>query len=680
MEAKTPTCAAINWDANGEPSSQQFADVYFAKEHGLAESHYVFISQNQLPERFAALAEHAHFVIGETGFGTGLNFLATLEVWRQYAPPSAHLHFISAELYPLTHTDLRRALALWPQLHNSAEELLGAYPPIFSQEVNKGSFRLSLAGNVQLTLIFADATEAFAQFRPHYLGKNLMPVQNNLSLGGKDWAVDAWFLDGFAPAKNPAMWQLDLFRALAYLSKPGTTLSTFTAAAIVKRGLEQAGFAWQKQRGFGRKRDMVTAVCLPFSRYFPHRPQQQNNWHYTIAPHQTGKHVLVIGGGMAGCHAAFALAQRGFSVTLAEAQGLASGGSGNAQGIVYATLSHTTGPFADINLAAFLFACQFYQQHKLFVNSGAQSGVLDLHSDLSLLAAITQRFSGNQQWVYAVTPAQASEIAGVPINDHGLFYPQAGWLNPQRLCRQLTAHHNIDLVESTAVRELVYERNRWQTTLGEFDQVVIAAAQDSLAFNSAQAIKIKAIRGQVTAVNAAADLQCVVCGEGYIAPMQDGIMHTGASFNPKSASLDILAADTALNLHNAARLSPAFANLHALSDRAGLRCVTPDYLPLVGPLPRPEFLQQFKAYNTNRWAYVDTAAAFYPQLFMLSGLGSRGLTYSPIAAAIIASLIAGEPLPISTELWKFIHPARFWVRDLIRGVAPEDVNRPLNNF
>ncbi|HMU67179.1 MAG TPA: FAD-dependent oxidoreductase, partial [Cellvibrionaceae bacterium] len=139
---------------------------------------------------------------------------------------------------------------------------------------------------------------------------------------------------------------------------------------------------------------------------------------------------------------------------------------------------------------------------------------------------------------------------------------------------------------------------------------------------------------------------------------------------PKSASLAILPEDTALNLANAARLSPVFEQLHPVSDRAGLRCVTPDYLPIVGPLPKPEFLQQFSAYNSNRWAYVDTPAAFYPQLFIVTGLGSRGLTYSPIAAQIIACLIAGEPLPISPELFKFIHPARFWVRDLIRGVLP----------
>ncbi|MFO1370041.1 MAG: FAD-dependent 5-carboxymethylaminomethyl-2-thiouridine(34) oxidoreductase MnmC [Marinagarivorans sp.] len=676
MEPDAASCARLMWDANGEPLSEQFGDVYFAKEHGLDESRYVFIAQNNLPQRFAELAADETFIIGETGFGTGLNFLATLECWQQHASPSAYLHFISVERYPLNHEDLRRALALWPQLSTQAQALLAAYPPVLSHSPNQGYFRLSLPGNVQLTLIFADATEAFNQFKPQYLGATLMPLQQHLSLGTQAWAVDAWFLDGFAPSKNPSMWQADLFRALANLSKPGTTLATFTAAAVVKQGLQAAGFAWQKQRGFGRKRDMLTAVCLPFSRYFPSklkRPtanhahaHQHNNWHITQAKPVKGKRVLVIGGGMAGCHSAFALAARGFNVTLAEAKTLAAGGSGNAQGIVYATLSHTTGPFADFNLAAFLFACSFYQQHNLF----AQTGVLDLFSAAELIAPIAERFEGNPHWVMPVDAAQASSLASVPIEWSALFYPRAGWLNPHELCRQLSAHPNINRLALTPITELKFEHTTWHTDLGAFDQVIIAAAQECVQFDSTQAIKIKAIRGQVTAVKATSNLNCVVCGDGYIAPAQDQLMHTGATFNPKSSSLDILPADQAVNLANAARLSPAFAQLQPVSDRAGLRCVTPDYLPIVGPLPQPEFLNQFAAYNTNRWAYVDTPAAFYPQLWILTGLGSRGLTYSPLAAQILSSLILAEPLPISTELFKFIHPARFWVRDLIRGVLP----------
>ncbi|MEY4589340.1 MAG: bifunctional tRNA (5-methylaminomethyl-2-thiouridine)(34)-methyltransferase MnmD/FAD-dependent [Pseudomonadota bacterium] len=668
MEPKLPRRAHIIWDEQGEPNSADFDDVYFAKEHGLAETHYVFIEHNNLSARFSNLAEYEIFVIGETGFGTGLNFLAAWQLWRQSAPASAHLHFISAEKYPLSRADLTRAVKLWPELTALSEQLLAAYPPVFLNDENKQYFRCCFSGNVHLTIIFDDATAAFSQFLPHHLGEQMMHKQNNVHLGGKSFAVDAWFLDGFAPAKNPSMWQKELFIALANLSAPGTTLTTFTVAAIVKKGLAEAGFAWQKQPGFRHKRAMLTATCLPFSRYFPPKRRCGSHWHLTDAPRSTGKNVLIIGGGMAGCHTAFALAERGFKVTLTDAQQLASGGSGNSQGVVYATLSHTSGPFADFNLAAFLFSCRYYQINNLYKKAGAQTGLLDFLNNNASHNAITQRFAGNNYWVEGVTAQQASTLAGVEIKQNALWFPQAGWLNPKQLCRTLADHTNIHIKEFTEIKKLTYNNRQWHCELGDFDQVIIASAQNSLCFEEAQAIKIKSIRGQVTTVKAIEDLRCVLCGEGYIAPAANGVMSTGASFNPKSASLAILDEDRTLNLFNAAQLSTRFNHLEPISDRAGLRCVTPDYLPIVGPLPRAEFLQQFKAYNTNRLANIDEPASFYPQLYCIAGLGSRGLTYSPLAAVIIAALITGEPLPISIELWKYIHPARFWVRDLTRGI------------
>lgn len=662
--------AILDWDANGEPISKYFNDVYFAQHEGLAETRYVFLQQNKLPERFAALSANDVFVIGETGFGTGLNFLATWELWQCSACSGAELHFISAEKYPLQHEDLARALALWPQLEPFAAQLLSAYPPVFNAESNLGYFRLSFAANVHLTLIFADAACAFGQFLPENLGENLLAQQQQLHMGGWQLKVDAWFLDGFAPSKNPSMWRDELFIALANLSHPQTTLATFTAAAVVKKGLAQAGFSWQKQAGFGRKRDMLTAVCLPFSRYGKTARRRGNHWHLTAAARSTGKNVLVVGAGIAGCQCAWMLALRGFNVTLAERGEVACGGSGNPQGIVYTTLSHTPGPFADINLAAFLFACQFYHAHGWFQAAGAQIGLIDLMADTDAMAQLSARFAGNQHWVQALNSEQAAQLAGVAVERGGLFYPQAGWLNPGLMCRLMAAQPGICLLENSAITQLNYQQQQWHTDVGAFDQVVLAAAADCVEFVSAKCLRIKPIRGQITTVKPAGNLQRVLCGEGYIAPAHNGVMSTGASFNPKSASTAILDADRQQNLHNAALLAAEFARLEPTGDRAGLRCVTPDYLPAVGPLPQPEFVQQFAALKVNRNAPVDAPAAYYPQLFCITGLGSRGLTYSPIAAALITALLTGAPLPLSVEQWKFIHPARFWLRDLIRGIDP----------
>ena len=209
--------AQLDWDDQGRPHSRLFDDVYFSDKSGLEETRYVFIEQNALRERFAALPANAPFVIGETGFGTGLNFLCAWQLFDETAPPDARLHFISVEKYPLTREDLQRALGLWPELATYSEQLLASYFAI-----HPGFQTLSLAnGRVTLTLLIGDVLEQLPQL---------------------DAQVDAWFLDGFAPAKNPDMWTPELFAQLARLAAPDATISTFTSTGWVRRALNEAGF------------------------------------------------------------------------------------------------------------------------------------------------------------------------------------------------------------------------------------------------------------------------------------------------------------------------------------------------------------------------------------------------------------------------------------------------------
>ncbi len=220
--------ASLKW-RDGTPYSDIFDDVYFSASDGLAESRYVFLQGNDLPARFASAD---HFTIGETGFGTGLNFLLSLAAWRESAPPAAHLHYLSVEKHPLSIADLRRVSRLWPALAAPAEELLSLYPPLLG-----GRHQLQLRdGRVTLTLLLGDALA-------------LLPDVQTV--------VDAWYLDGFAPAKNPAMWSAGVLREVARLSRPGTSFATFTAAGAVRRELQAAGFTVHKRAGFGRKREML---------------------------------------------------------------------------------------------------------------------------------------------------------------------------------------------------------------------------------------------------------------------------------------------------------------------------------------------------------------------------------------------------------------------------------------
>ena len=179
--------AELDWDENGQPQSRRYGDVYFSRASGLAETAHVFLQPNRLAERFAALHDGQRMVIGETGFGTGLNFLCAWRLFEQQAPTGSHLHFVSVEKHPLSPEDLQRALALWPELQDLAQQLLGQYVA-----VNPG-FQQFHFGRVTLTLMVGDALEC---------------------LGGLDAQVEAWFLDGFAPSKNPDMWQPELFAQL----------------------------------------------------------------------------------------------------------------------------------------------------------------------------------------------------------------------------------------------------------------------------------------------------------------------------------------------------------------------------------------------------------------------------------------------------------------------------------
>ncbi len=227
--------AVIEW-RDGQPYASAFQDVYFSTDNGLLETDYVFLQGNELVNRWQSLNANT-FTIAETGFGTGLNFLCAAKLWLETAPKEARLHFISVEKYPLSLVEITAALRLWPTLNALSEPFLAQYERLLN-----GATSIVLFDNrIQLSLLIADATEAYQS--------NYVEHTNLI--------VDAWFLDGFAPAKNPDMWQAALFKNMALLSNTSTTFATFTSAGAVRRALMNAGFVVIKQSGFGKKREML---------------------------------------------------------------------------------------------------------------------------------------------------------------------------------------------------------------------------------------------------------------------------------------------------------------------------------------------------------------------------------------------------------------------------------------
>ncbi|AFU98067.1 bifunctional tRNA (5-methylaminomethyl-2-thiouridine)(34)-methyltransferase MnmD/FAD-dependent 5-carboxymethylaminomethyl-2-thiouridine(34) oxidoreductase MnmC [Simiduia agarivorans] len=653
--------ADLRWH-QGQPVSGQFDDVYFSQESGYEETRYVFLAQNNLPERWRTLPDNGRFTIGETGFGSGLNFLVAAALWLETAPATATLHFLSVEKYPLSKADLTRALNLWPQLAGLAEELIRGYPSHFEPEI----YSLQLVdGRIHLTLMIGDAADQ---------------LSNQLYLAHPDCIeaatrVDAWFLDGFAPSKNPGMWTEALFTAIAGLSHPHTQFATFTSAGLVRRGLQAAGFECEKVPGFGRKREMLRGQfrALPDTGLSKLTQTTATPWYQYHSLLPSGR-AAVIGSGLAGAHTARALAESGWQVSVFERHPApAQEASGNRQGVLYAKLSPQRHPQGRINLAAYQMATQTYQKHWR-AGLGEQCGVLQLENDEDRARRFTRNLPA--ALAQAVDQANASALAGVPVSQAAVWLPEAGWLNPKAVCQDLLTHPAIQCQFGTDIRQLTQAPDqRWQlegeVQHGPFELVVVCCGTSANQFAQTRHLPLKPIRGQVSHTNvppALTPLTTVVTGDGYVAPALDSTLCTGASFTLRNHHPALTDADHEANVGQLRALFDVALEVQVQSGRVGFRCTTPDYLPVAGPIPNiNQLADHFAGLRRNAKAAIGVSGCWHQGLMVNTGLGSRGLAYAPLTARLVAALAGGLPLPVHQDLLKALSPARFAIRDLIRG-------------
>lgn len=641
--------AQLDWDDQGQPLSRQFGDVYFSRDDGLGETRHVFLASNELPARFAALPAGGRLVIGETGFGTGMNFLCAWQLFDQLAPADARLHFVSVEKYPLARADLQRALALWPELAPWSDQLLEQYVAI-----HPGFQRLVLAGGkVILTLLVGDALEQLPQL---------------------DARIDAWFLDGFAPSKNPDMWTDALFAQLARLSSPGASLATFTSAGFVRRGLIAAGFAMQRVPGYGRKREMLSGRLQ-------HAGKSETAPWYARPPQTSERSALVIGAGLAGCATAASLAARGWQVTLLERHdSIAREASGNPQGVLYLKLSAHGTALSQLVLAGFGHTRRLLQ--RLQPDDWSACGVLQLAFDeqeAQRQARLSEAFSADL--LQALSREQAEAVAGIALPGGGLFYPEAGWVHPPALCRLLAEHPNIRLLPHHEAINLQRHASRWQARdgdrlLAEAAVAVLAGAAEVQRFAD---LPLKRIRGQISRLAQTAGsrtLNCVLCAEGYVAPARHGEHTLGASFDFHSQNCEPTAAEHAGNLDLLRQISGELtASLQAdtldparMEGRAAFRCTSPDYLPIVGPLADLDaFASSYAVLGKDARQLPETPCPWRAGLFVNSGHGSRGLISAPLSGELLAAWLEDEPLPLPRAVAEACHPNRFPLRRLIRG-------------
>lgn len=660
--------ADIDWHQD-LPFSIQFDDIYYSAESGIEQSRHVFIDGNDLINRWVLLHNEQRkiFTIAETGFGTGLNFLLTWHLWKQHAPKDAHLHYISCEKHPLNVNELQKSLSQWPELAEEAKELLAQYPVL-----TPGYHQLSLTeGCVTLTLMLGDVLDCYEQL--------LECGEAKLESEIRSACVDAWYLDGFAPRKNKEMWSESLLTIIAMLSDKNTTLATYTVAAPVKKGLQQVGFVIDKRKGFGPKRHMLTARFKQNS--IPKLRNRHTPWHIGHPRSRSCNSAIIVGAGLAGCFMAHTLAKRGWKVTLIdEADQVGSGASANQQAVLFPKLSAYKSPLTQFMLSSFLYATHFYKSILQSHSIGELSGSMLLaHNKKESLAqeSLREWLSHYPELGVLVNAEQASGLAGMQLNQSGLFIPRSGWLNSPELCRLLIDNELITLHTNEPVGSLIYEQGQWIINDKSASVAILANGHRVTDFQQTANLTIKSIRGQMSAVEATdstRQLKIPLCADGHVLPEEGGIHTFGASFDLGVSSAIIRAED---DEHNYTKLRHIAAECYwskrIVNHWAGVRASTPDYLPLVGPVAvANEFKTLYANLQTNSKRWIPQPGPYYPGLYVFAGFGSRGLTTIPLSAEWLASHLNNEITCLPRNLVHAMSPSRFLRKDIIRGLFLSD--------
>lgn len=646
---KTPGIqpAPLVYTADGIPWSAEHDDIYHPKAGALAQAAHVFLAGNGLPGRWQG---RNRFVVLEAGFGLGNNFLATWDAWRRDAARCERLCFVSVERRPLRRDDLAR-VHRDPTLAGLAQQLVAAWPPL-TPNLHLLPFD---DGRVRLLLALGDVTE----WLPALVAR-----------------ADAFYLDGFAPARNPAMWSERLFKALGRLAATDATAATWTAATAVRDALTTAGFEARLAPGAGGKRDITLARYAP--RFVPrHSPSRLGGG----VPAQ--RHALIVGAGLAGSACAWALAEQGWTSTVLDRHAEpAAEASGNPAGLFHGIVHGDDGVHARFNRAAALEAAKAVRQavdgHGV---RGEARGLLRLEAtlDVASMQALLDRLGLPTDYVQALDAGAASAAAGLPLHQPCWFYPQGGWVDPAGLVRASLAragervrfqgNRSVHRLEPTATGWRLHDAD--DQPIGEAPTVVLANAGDALRLLGHPDWPIEAVRGQISIASAdrASLPRLPVAGSGYLLPPVGDDMVFGATAQRGDADPGVRDEDHRHNLMQLQRLTGVAMNLElgGLRGRTAWRWVAEDRLPVVGAVP--------DAVSASRSARVLDQPRFVPRLpglYVCTALGSRGINSSALAAQVLAALIAGAPVPLEADLLDAIDPARFIARAVRRQASARD--------
>jgi len=623
----------LTWQGNA-PVAPAFDDVYYSVENGLEETKFVFLSGTNAPDSWS---EKKNYVIAETGFGTGLNFLATWQAWIN-SGQKGQLTFISTEAFPLADLALEKAHQTFPTLADYARQLRAAWPA----PIPGFHFRKFENGQIRLLLLFGDVTK---------------------TLPTLEATVDAWFLDGFAPAKNPAMWSDAVFDQIARLSGSGTRFATFTAAGFVRRGLQERGFTVEKVPGYGRKRERLIGI-MHEKHTVTYAKASVPNW-ATLPTPSISKKAIVIGGGIAGSSMAAALMSRGKDVTLLI--GKEATASHVPAAILSPSLQENQLPATLFALSCFCHASWLPEYKEAWAKDRGVHQINESVDHLKKMHAIAAFLDWPESWL--------------KTNGNGVFLPRGGSLNTDIALQ--TFRKDIHAIETT-VLGLEKVSSGWvvHTEQGpqEADTVIVAAgAYTTHLIHGGINLHMRPKAGQCELyISDTKGLPAEnISAAGYITSPS---AHNGTNIQTLGSTFDLLdTTNFSVPSVSSSKHTKTVGTLESAlnitvdetgyrSSWVGVRATCPDHNPLVGPVPDWEQAAEDFALLAKDSKIRNLGHMPYQKgLYVMAGFSSKGFQQAPMAAEYLAALICKEPLPISLPTSTSLHPARHMIRRIIRG-------------
>lgn len=600
------------------PFSLDFDDFYFNSKDGINESKFVY------SEAFE-WSRNDNFIIAESGFGIGLNFFLTLQRFLKDENRPKNLFYVSIEGFYIEKDKLReiyKKLGFYEEFKEFLEPFLQFYP-----KAKKGYYRFYFQ-NCFLDLVFDDIS-----------------VLKQL-----EFDADIWFLDGFSPSKNSEMFDENFVREVARLSKIGTQICTFSASSILQKNLKNNGFIIQKTKGF-KKREMIKAFLeekklsnLAKEAYFQKVKNECKN-----------NKIAIIGAGISSAILAYELSLRGFDVSIFEKNSsLDQSASGNESGILSSLILKPEVVLGEFSQNAFIEASRFYKQ----ILGLKFNGVVEFAHNLKM----EQRFLSQKDNVL------------FQFQNNKAFLEDGGHIKPKEIVKSLIEKSGAKLYLSYDYDFFEYENDEFvlhfknQKQIQDFGILIYAMGADTKDFLNYEAMLLSKVRGQVTHLKPFLDTEFPLSSKAYICPCVNDLQVIGASYDRLNSNPNSQSDDDEENLQNIQEFLKGDESLIIKGSKVGFRSYSSDRFSIIGAAYDEKFYKEH--YKALLWTKnkEQITPKNIPNLYLNFAHGSRGFSTAILAARYLCALINDEPLGIFKDFISHIHPARFLIRKLKKGL------------